>query len=114
MACLSTYDINFTRGASLSLNLVATDPATNLPLNLSGYNVRGQARQNYSSTGVMLDLAPTITSYVSGIINVNVHGSGTAVLPSTRGVYDIEIYNSSGYVLKLMGGLFLVQPESTR
>jgi hypothetical protein len=109
----SVYDINLLRGTSLVLTLVAKDSSNNL-LNLSGYSVRGSVKNRFSDTGSLLNLSPTIdTSYVSGLVLINVSGAATESLPITRCKYDVEIYNNSGYVLNILKGDFFVDPQVT-
>jgi hypothetical protein len=105
------YDITIDQGSSLNLTLTATNSA-GAYLNLSGYSARGKVKLGYGSTGYILDLQPQIDpSYISGLINISIPAfSG---LPVTKGVYDIEVYNSGGYTFKVLQGYANINPEVT-
>jgi hypothetical protein len=109
---------NFTgyQGDYIQLTLNIKD-VTGAVINLSGYEVRGQVRSSYGSTGIMLDLQPSITSDISGIISISIPSTGSAIIPVNDYVYDIERYpsgNISGNSIKLLRGKFSISPEVTR
>lgn len=109
----STYNITATQGNTLLLNLTANDSAGS-PLNLSGYLVRGLVKYKYSDTGYLLNLNPTITSYVNGTISISGSASGLAAMPAGVFIYDLEAAAISGeYVTKFLRGYFEVSPEAT-
>lgn len=119
----TTYNIEASQGNTLDLRLSVKD-SDDVPINLSGFSVRGQVRHRYSSTGILLDLKPVVVSgvsgsyYASGFIDVVIRPTGSAALPVVQGVYDIEKYTlSSGIdydVEKVIQGYFNVSPEATR
>ena len=110
------YNITGYQGDYIQLTLNLKD-SNGAALNLSGYEVRGQVRSSYGSTGVLLDLNPTITSVLSGIMAVNINSYISADIPISDHVYDIERYPSgilTGNSNKLIGGKFIILPEVTR
>jgi hypothetical protein len=108
------YDISIIQGESYDLVAGITN-ASGQPVNISGYNVRGQVRYSYGSTGIMLDLAPSIVSPESGIIQISLTSSETASLPITVAVYDVEKYSENDVVVnKILNGTFTITPEVTR
>lgn len=108
------YNISITQGENYDLVAGITN-ASGQPVNISGYNLRGQVRYSYGSTGVMLNLAPDIVSEVSGIIQISLTPSETAALPITVAVYDIEKYSENDVVVnKILNGTFTINPEVTR
>jgi len=108
----TSYDISIEQGSTLNLKFNALDSFGNY-LNLSGYQARGKMKYNYGSSGYLLDLSPQIdTGYSSGLINVSVSASITSGLPVTKGVYDIEVYNS-GSTIRVSKGYAEVSPEVT-
>lgn len=110
------YNITGSQGDYIELSLNAVDSNGSI-INLSGYEVRGQVRASYGSTGIILDLQPTITNDLSGIILINISSTGMAVLPVNDYVYDIEKYpsgNPLGNAIKILKGKFFVSPEVTR
>jgi len=110
------YNITGYQGDYLQLTLNVKD-SNGLPLNLSGYEVRGQVRTSYGATGVLLDLNPTITNSISGTIGININSYISADLPVSDHIYDIERYPSgipTGNSIKLLRGKFSILPEVTR
>ena len=56
----TSYNISGLQGDYIQLTLNILD-STGAAINLSGYEVRGQVRASYGSTGIMLDLQPSIS-----------------------------------------------------
>jgi hypothetical protein len=110
------YNITGYQGDYIQLTLNLKD-SNGTALNLSGYGVRGQVRASYGSTGVLLDLNPTITNELSGTMAININSYISADIPISDHVYDIERYPSgilTGNSIKLMRGKFSILPEVTR
>ena len=110
------YNITGYQGDYIQLTLNLKD-SNGTALNLSGYGVRGQVRASYGSTGVLLDLNPTITNLLSGTMAININSYISADIPISDHVYDIERYPSgipTGNSIKLMRGNFTILPEVTR
>ena len=110
------YNITGYQGDYIQLTLNLKD-SNGAALNLSGYEVRGQVRASYGSTGVLLDLNPTITNVLSGTMAININSYISADIPISDHVYDIERYPSgilTGNSIKLMRGKFTILPEVTR
>jgi len=112
----TSYNISTYQGDFFQAVLAVKD-SNNNPINLSGYEIRGQVRNSYGSTGVLLDLNPVITNNISGLINIGIPSDVTEEIPVGTFVYDIERYPSgitTGNSIKLMVGKFIVYPEVTR
>lgn len=113
----SYYNISGYQGDHIQLNLFLKDSG-NLPINLNGYEIRGQVRSSYGSTGILLDLNPTISGDgTAGVVLIDINSSTSASLPINDSVYDIERYPSgipNGNSIKLMRGKFTILPEVTR
>lgn len=112
----TSYNITGYQGDYIQLTLNIKD-SNGSALSLSGYQVRGQVRTSYGSTGVLLDLNPTITNSASGTIAININSYISEDLPVSEHVYDIERYPSgieTGDSIKLMRGKFTILPEVTR
>lgn len=128
----SSYDLNITQGSSYNIRLKTKD-ANGVALNLSGYHVSGYIKNKYSDSNYLLNLEPSIVSgqsvptvpsnllndaIFSGLIDINLHPTGTAALPITQAIYDIEIYSGTAedresMVFKVLNGKANVHPEST-
>ncbi len=109
----TNYDLNITRGSKFSVRLAAKNE-DGTPINLSGYNVRGNVKYTYGSTGTLLDLKPTgvVGYYESGYIDIDLLAGSTTNVPIVQGVYDVEIYSGT-YVDKLIKGYVNILPEVT-
>ena len=111
---MAVYNISINQGESYNLDATLIS-ASGTNVNLSGYSLRGQARYSYGSTGVLIDLNPTITNATGGNINVSLTPAQTAGLPTTIAVYDIESFVSGdSTVNRVLNGLFSISPEVTR
>ena len=110
MSC-SRYNINLTVGEShiIYLNVNNSDGSY---INLSGFSCRGKVRANYSDTGYLYDLNPQVAIW-SGIIMISGGASSTTGLIPGQFNYDVEIYNSGDYALKVLNGDFSVYPSTS-
>jgi hypothetical protein len=120
----TSYNIETIQGDNIQLSLRVRD-TYNVPINLSGYDVRGVVRYAYGYTGdqqILLNLNPFIvsgnngSSYPSGIVNINVDSFTMAAIPVGIFVYDIERFPygiPTGNSIKLIRGKFVVSPEVT-
>ena len=104
----NVYNIIVQQGESYFLQVTSKDEAS-VPIDLSNYAVTGVVKLRYSDTGILLDLHPTITNAVSGIITVSLSGSETANLPITDALYNIDIVTGS-YSQSVLGGTFSIGP----
>jgi len=98
----------------LSLNVVSS---SGTPISFSGYDVRGQVRATYGSSGVLLDLNPTINLYSGNASSININSYISQDIPVGEFVYDIERFPSgipTGDSIKLIRGKFSILPEVTR
>jgi hypothetical protein len=120
----TSYNIETIQGDNIQLSLRVRD-TYNVPINLSGYDVRGVVRYAYGYTGdqqILLNLNPFIvsgnngSSYQSGIVNINIDSYTMASIPAGVFVYDIERFPygiPTGNSIKLIRGKFVVSPEVT-
>ena len=114
----TSYDLNITQGSRFSVRLEISNEDLSA-FNLSGYSSRGYVKFRHSDTGILLDLNPTpVTglngiSLISGFIDINLSGAQTAGVPVVQGIYDVEIYNSGGFVEKAILGYCNFLPEVT-
>ena len=109
----SHYDLNITQGNSFNVRLVAVDP-NGTAYNLTNWSLRGFAKIKYSDTTALIDLQPTkVSPYTNGFIDISIPATFTKNLPITEGVFDIEMYDSSGFVDKLIKGYVRIYPEVT-
>ena len=108
------FDLNLSRGSQFSIRLIAHNEDGSA-INLSGYELRGQAKQGYSGP-LLVDLNPTKVAgfETSGYIDILLSSAQTSGIPVTQGVYDIEIYQTgSSYAEALIKGYIEVHPDVT-
>jgi hypothetical protein len=87
--------------------------ANTLPVDLTGYAVRGQIRRSYSSLTSISFLA-TIDDAEGGIVFISLTPTQTASLKPGRYVFDVEIYNSDeSDVIRISEGQVTVMPRVT-
>ncbi len=112
---MAVYNIIINQGENYDLTATLTD-TSGTPINISGYSLRGKVRYSYGSTGVLVDLEPTVVSATGGIINFTLSPSETAALPITVAVYDIERYVSGqapeNTVSRVLQGTVTVTPPA--
>jgi hypothetical protein len=107
------YDLNITQGNSFNVRLVAVD-LNGTAYDLTNWSLRGHAKVGYSESAVLIDLQPTkVSPYNQGFIDISLPSTFTKTLPITEGVFDIEMYDSSGFVDKLIKGYVRIYPEVT-
>jgi hypothetical protein len=121
------YDIVLEQGATFDLPLRYKDP-TGVGVNLSGYSARMQVREAPAAT-LLVEFNSSLTSNgfillsgaaedredgANGNLRVFMTAANSAALPRFAGRYDLELIDSSGYVIRLLEGQFSVEPEITR
>lgn len=94
-------------------SVITVEDATGQLFNLLDYSARGQIRKSYSSSSA-IDFSTNILNPQKGEIVLELSSSQTKEMNSGRYVYDVEIFNSSGSVFRVVEGQVLVNPEVTR
>ena len=108
----ANYTLDILQGSDFPLRILLRNE-DDTPFDLTDYNVRGSIRYKYFNSDVVLDLQPAITSIPSGQIDFQVPGTGTTGIAPTRYVYDMEIYNSTGNVTRILMGRVEIFSEVT-
>jgi hypothetical protein len=91
-----------------------------LPINLTGYSARMQIRPDYASATVLLELTQAngriAITPASGNIAMHISAADTAALTFTDApaVYDLELIEPSGDVIRLLKGSVTLSPEVTK
>lgn len=110
----------------LGLRLKAGTPAT--AMNLAGYGARLSVRGCPSDTTPLIDLTVANERVVIGPSETPIYGitpaqgeiwfvisaADTAALPAMGGVYDAEIVQPNGLVIKPVGGQVTIGAEATK
>jgi hypothetical protein len=110
---MATYsDIFIDQGSTFS-STINVKGDTGAPFVLTGYSARGQIRKSYSSVNAVA-LTTSITIPTSGNVGISLTATQTRAMKSGRYVYDVEIYNASGHVLRIAEGQVEISPATTR
>jgi hypothetical protein len=108
---------NFTIEQGATFNLLMTWRIDNVPVNLTGYTARLQARIDVDETDTILSLttgAGITLGGAAGTISLDQTATQTAVLPKGEYVYDLELQSSGGIVTRLLQGELNISAEVTR
>jgi hypothetical protein len=119
-----TFNLTIDQGAKL-IWYVGYDDSNGDLVDLTGYTAKMQARQKASSSTTILDLSSDDDDIDLGEftsegetynIRVTVDAADTAALPTTKGVYDLEVYPAgvTADAIRVVGGLLTISPEVTR
>jgi hypothetical protein len=98
----------------LTLNVVSS---SGTPISFSGYDVRGQVRADYGSTGILLNLNPIVNVYSGNASSISIDSYVSQDVPVGDFVYDVERFPSgipTGNSIKLLRGIISILPEVTR
>ena len=107
------YDLNITQGNSFHVRLAVVAP-TGAAFDLTNWSLRGYAKLKYSENDILIDLQPTkVAPYTQGLVDISIPATFTKNLPITEGVFDIEMYDASGFVDKTIKGYVRIYPEVT-
>lgn len=110
-----TLDFTIEQGATF--NLLLTWEIDDVPVNLTNYTARLQARVDVEDSEVILSLttgAGITLGGAAGTISLDQTGVQTALLPAGTYVYDLELIAGSGSVTRLVQGELNISPEVTR
>ena len=113
MSC-GQFNFNVTVGCSIIYYLNVNN-YNGTPINLSGYSCRGLVLNMPGDTGnYIYNLNPQpVQPYSSGIILVSGGASTTTGLLPGSYLYDIEIYSSGDFAIKILNGDFNVQSSTS-
>ena len=100
------YDINYTKGDTLSLSLVARNNSGDI-IDLSLSSLRGSVKYRYSSTSSILDFNIIITNAEQGFFTLYAAAQDSYNFPIVEALYDIELYDENDiFVTKIYQGKF--------
>jgi hypothetical protein len=120
------YDIVLEQGATFDLPLRYEDSVGGV--DLSSYSARMQVREAPASE-LLVEFNSDLTSNgfillsgaaedredgANGNLRVFMSAANSTALPRFSGRYDLELSDSTGYVIRLLEGQFRVEPEITR
>jgi len=106
-------NLNFYSGETLSMSLTCKD-SVGAVFPLTGYTARAQVRSSTTSSTVVLDLAPVISSPSTGVITISKTDEQTAVVPPGSYYWDLVLDTPTGGVIFIAGGTVKFRKLVTR
>lgn len=108
---MATYsDIFIDQGSTYASTIDVLDP-NGYALNLTGYSARGQIRKTYTSANV-IHFTTNINQPSLGKVNISLTAAQTRAMKPGRYVYNVEVYNSGGYVTRISEGQVEINPTT--
>ena len=111
------YNITIYQGADLDENITLYSDSVGTKFDLTGYTARMQIRATVNSSSVIKEL----TTENGGIILGGTLGTIKIYMPATQtdlitssGVYDLELVNITGGVIRLLQGSATLSLQVTR
>lgn len=79
-------------------------------IDVTGYSARGQIRKHFTSTNSV----SFTTGLSNGSLVISLTANQTANMTFGRYVYDVELIDINGTVVRILEGIVTVTPEVTR
>lgn len=114
---MSAGTLDFTIEQGATFNLLLTWEINAVPVNLTGYTARLQARVDVQDTTTVLSLttgAGLTLGGAAGTISIDQTATQTALLPAGEYVYDLELLATNATVTRLVQGELNISPEVSR
>lgn len=102
------------QGTTFNNIINLTDDLTNVPIDITGYIIRGQLRRSYYSANASANLTCTITDAANGEVTISLTDAQTAAIKAGRYLFDVEAKDTSNVVSRVIEGIMTVTPEITR
>ena len=110
---MATYSNIYIDQGSSYASIIDVKDSNGLPFNLTGYESRGQIRKSYGSSSAV-PFATAINLPLEGKVSLSLTAAQTRAMKPGRYVYDVEIYNDGGHVVRVAEGQVEISPASTR
>lgn len=115
------YDLLLERGATYQRAFIRysrePDGSRGPVTDLTGYQARMMIREKYSSPTPILSLtegAGLTVVGVEGKVLLTITAVQTTAITQSQGVYDLELFNLAGVVIRFLQGRVRISPEATR
>lgn len=79
-------------------------------IDVTGYTARGQIRKHYTSSNSV----SFTTGLSNGTLVISLTANQTANIVAGRYVYDVELIDLNGVVVRILEGIVTITPEVTR
>ena len=106
---MATYSNIYIDQGSTYSSIIDVKDSNGLPFNLTGYESRGQIRKSYSSANTTV-FATNINLPLEGKVAVSLTAGQTRSLKAGRYIYDVEIFNDGGHVVRIAEGQVEINP----
>jgi len=113
-------DLTIYQGASYQQAWQLVDKITGDPIDLTGYTAKMQIRGKIKDDVTILDLTTTnggiAITVTEDMTTLSLYASAlaTSVITASKGIYDLELIDTSGDVYRLMQGTVTISQEVTR
>lgn len=110
------YDFTLLQGSDYELTITLKD-STNTVRNLTGKSFRGQARRQLAQTSPDLEFEFEATDLLNGEFKLKIPAALTAALAlrqTTKFFYDVEMFDATPTVERVLQGKITLDPEVTR
>lgn len=111
--------LDFTIEQGATFNLLLTWEIDGVPVNITNWTARLQARVDVEETETILSLTSAAGGGITlggaaGTISLDRTATQTALLPAGGYIYDLELISAAGAVTRLIQGEVVISPEVTR
>lgn len=107
------YDFDLYQGATFNRTIEIKD-SDSAAVDITGYTFAGQIRTSAQSGTVQGTFDITITSASNGRITWVLTSTDSALVPAQQCVYDLEMTQAGGDVIRLLEGFVNVKANVTR
>lgn len=105
------------QGAHRTITVAVADGSA-ATLDFTGYDGRMQVRESYENTAVLLELTTAngklVTGPAAALLQLEFAPADTTGATWTEGVYDVEVVNPGGQVMRVLKGRISIDLEVTR
>lgn len=110
----SYEDIHIDQGAEFTAEV--TIQKDNLDFDVTGYTFAGQIRKTVNSTAATASftISQSTDSDLPNVLEISLSASDTALLTSSRYVYDIEVTSGASDIYRVLEGQITVSKNVTR
>lgn len=107
------HDFQMDRGATFRRVLLLKQSADGPAMDLSNWSGEAKMRHTYEDASAAAEFDITINPS-QGKVTMTLEANQTGSLEPGRYVYDLELDDGNGTVLRLIEGVIVVRPEATR
>lgn len=106
------YDLLIEQGATFQRTITVLE--NGVAKVLDGFSGRAQVRRSHANATILQTITVNITDPTNGIVVISLTPTQTTALVIQRAVWDLELVDSGGDVIRLLAGSVEISPEVTR